>query len=313
MSSQITTAFVEQYKSNVMDLVQQKGSRLRSAVMTDTVNGKKKFYEQVGTTQAQLRTSRHADSPLVNTPHLRRSMTLEDYEWGDLIDNADRVRLLIDPTDAYARNAAWAMGRAMDDVIIAAVRGTSYTGVSGATSVLWSAQDGTSGTTDQHVDVDVGVDTDHTGLNIQKLIQAREILRGNEVDDDEELFCVVNAQMMGSLLNQTQVTSADYNSVKALVRGELDTYLGFKFIHSERGGLSANTSGNTAATDQACWCWAKSGIQLGIGADIKASIAPRADKSFSTYVYYSMTLGATRLEEKKIVEIACHPDGQPEN
>ena len=280
MSSQITTAFVEQYKSNVMDLVQQKGSRLRNSVMVDTVVGKKKFYEQVGTTNAQLRTSRHADSPLVNTPHLRRSMTLEDYEWGDLIDNADRVRLLIDPTDAYARNAAWAMGRAMDDVIIAAVSGTSYTGVSGGTSVLWSAQDGTSGTTDQHVDVDVGVDTDHTGLNIQKLIEAREILSTNEVDGDEELFCVVNAQMMGSLLNQTQVTSADYNSVKALVRGELDTFLGFKFIHSERGGLSANTSGNTVATDQACWCWAKSGIQLGIGADIKASIAPRADKSF---------------------------------
>lgn len=313
MSSQITTAFVEQYKSNVMDLVQQKGSRLRNTVMVDTVVGKKKFYEQVGTTNAQLRTSRHADSPLVNTPHLRRSMTLDDYEWGDLIDNADRVRLLIDPTDAYARNAAWAMGRAMDDVIVAAVRGTSYTGVSGGTSVLWSAQDGTSGTTDQHVDVDVGVDADHTGLNIQKLIEAREILSTNEVDGDEELFCVVNAQMMGSLLNQTQVTSADYNSVKALVRGELDTFLGFKFIHSERGGLSANTSGNTVASDQACWCWAKSGIQLGIGADIKASIAPRADKSFSTYVYYSMTLGATRLEEKKIVEIACHPDGKPED
>ena len=51
----------------------------------------------------------------------------------------------------------------------------------------------------------------------------------------------------------------------------------------------------------------KSGVQLGIGADIKASIAPRADKSFSTYIYYAMTLGATRLEEKKIVEIACDP------
>ena len=310
MSSQITTAFVEQYKSNVMDLVQQKGSRLRNAVMSDTVVGKKKFFEQVGTTNAQLRTSRHADSPLVNTPHLRRSMTLEDYEWGDLIDNADRVRLLIDPQDAYARNAAWAMGRAMDDVIIAAVRGTAYTGVSGGTSGLWSAQDGTLGTTDQHVDVDFGATADaHKGLSIAKLIQAREILSTNEVDGDEELFCVANAQMMSSLLNQTEIQSADYNSVKALVRGEIDTFLGFKFIHSERGGLSANTSGDTVATDQACWCWAKSGIQLGIGADIKASIAPRADKSFSTYIYYSMSLGATRLEEKKIVEIACHPDG----
>ena len=305
MSNQITTAFVEQYKNNVMDLVQQKGSRLRSAVMNDTVQGKKKFYEQVGTTNAQLRTSRHADSPLVNTPHLRRSMTLEDYEWGDLIDNSDRVRLLIDPQDAYARNAAWAMGRAMDDVIISAVKGTAYTGVSGGTSVAWTAQ------TDQMVDVDFGVTADaHKSLSISKLIQAKEILLGNEVGTDEELFCVVNAQMLGSLLGQTEIQSADYNSVKALVRGEVDTFLGFKFIHSERGGLSTNTEGDTVATDQACWCWAKSGVQLGIGQDVKASIAPRADKSFSTYIYYSMCLGATRLEEKKVVEIACHPDGE---
>jgi len=299
MSSQITTAFVEQYKNNVMDLVQQKGSRLRSAVMTDTVQGKKKFYEQVGTTEAQLRTSRHADSPLVNTPHLRRSMTLEDYEWGDLIDNADRVRLLIDPQDAYARNAAWAMGRAMDDVIFAAMRGTAYTGVSGGDSTTWTGQTG------QHVAVTVqeGSDSGDMGLNVDKLIEARKILRANEVGPEEELFCAVNAQMLSNLLRETSVTSADYNTVKALVRGEVDTFLGFKFIHTERGGLLNHDT----TTDQSCWCWAKSGIQLGIGADVKASIAPRADKSFSTYVYYSMTLGATRLEEKKIVEIACDP------
>ena len=283
MSSQVTTAFVEQYKSNVMDLVQQKGSRLRSAVMSDTVQGKKKFYEQVGTTNAQLRTSRHADSPLVNTPHLRRSMTLEDYEWGDLIDNADRVRLLIDPTDAYARNAAWAMGRAMDDVIISALLGTSYTGVSGGTSTaLPSTQK---------------IAHNSTGLTIEKLITARKIFNSNDLDTDEQLYMAVNAAMLEDLLLETEVQSADYNTVKALVRGEIDTFLGFKFIHTERLGTDATPN-------RQCIAWAKSGIQLGIGADIKASVAPRADKSFSTYVYYSMCLGATRLEEEKVVEIA---------
>ena len=284
MSSQVTTAFVEQYKSNVMDLVQQKGSRLRSAVMSDTVQGKKKFYEQVGTTNAQLRTSRHADSPLVNTPHLRRSMTLEDYEWGDLIDNADRVRLLIDPTDAYARNAAWAMGRAMDDVIITALLGTSYTGVSGGTSTaLPSTQK---------------IAHNSTGLTIEKLITARKIFNSNDLDTDEQLYMAVNAAMLEDLLLETEVQSADYNTVKALVRGEIDTFLGFKFIHTERLGTDATPN-------RQCIAWAKSGIQLGIGADIKASVAPRADKSFSTYVYFCMSIGATRLEEKKVVEIAC--------
>tara|TARA_R100001082_G_scaffold13116_1_gene6791 strand:- start:3480 stop:4346 length:867 start_codon:yes stop_codon:yes gene_type:complete len=286
MSSQVTTAFVEQYKSNVMDIVQQKGSRLRSAVMTDTVQGKKKFVEQVGTTNAQLRTSRHADSPLVNTPHLRRSLTLDDYEWGDLIDNADRVRLLIDPTDAYARNAAWAMGRAMDDVIITAMLGSAYTGVSGGTeTVLPSGQKIAAGT---------------TGFTLDKLIEAREILMTNEVSPDEELYVALNANHMSDLLANTSVTSSDFASVKALVRGEINSYMGFNFIHSER--LTG------AAADRKAIAWAKSGVQLGIGADIRASIAPRADKSFSTYVYYSMSLGATRLEEEKVVEIGVKED-----
>ena len=283
MSSQITTAFVEQYKNNVMDLVQQKGSRLRNAVMTDTVVGNKRFFEQVGTTNAQLRTSRHADSPLVNTPHLRRSLTLDDYEWGDLIDNADRVRLLIDPQDAYARNAAWAMGRAMDDVIISAMLGTAKTGVSGG----------------DDTDLPAGQKIAHggTGLTIEKLITAKKMFKANDLDPDEQLYMAVNAAMLEDLLLESEIQSADYNTVKALVRGEVDTFMGFKFIHTER--LT-----NDSTPRRQCIAWAKSGVQLGIGADIKASIAPRADKSFSTYVYYSMSLGATRLEEEKVVEIA---------
>ena len=284
MSSQVTTAFVEQYKSNVMSLVQQKGSRLRGSVSVDSaVNGKRKFTEQVGTTNAQLRTSRHSDSPLVNTPHLRRSLTLADYEWGDLIDDADKVRLLIDPTSAYAQNAAWAMGRAMDDVVITAALGTAYTGVSGGTSTaLPSGQKIVHG---------------GTGLTIEKLIEARKIFNSNDLDQDEQLYCAVNAAMLEDLLLESEIQSADYNTVKALVRGEIDTFLGFKFIHTER--LT-----NDSTPNRQCICWAKSGIELGIGADIKSSIASRADKSFSTYVYYAMSIGATRLEEEKVVEIA---------
>ena len=95
--------------------------------------------------------------------------------------------------------------------------------------------------------------------------------------------------------------------ITTLVRGDIDTFMGFKFIASERLGVLNHANNNDAITDESCFCWAKSGIQLGIGADVKASIAPRADKSFSTYIYYSMCIGATRLEEKKIVEIACDP------
>ena len=115
MSVQITTAFVNQFSSNVALLSQQRGSILRAAVSEESVTGEKAFFDQVGASSAVKRTSRHGDTPLVETPHSRRQVTLDTYEWGDLIDDSDKVRMLIDPTSTYAQAAASAIGRSMDD------------------------------------------------------------------------------------------------------------------------------------------------------------------------------------------------------
>ena len=93
MSVQITTAFVEQYKGNVEHLVQQKGSRLRSSVRVETVTGKNAFFEQLGTTSASKRTSRHSDTPRLDVPHARRRVSLVDFDWADLIDREDQIRM----------------------------------------------------------------------------------------------------------------------------------------------------------------------------------------------------------------------------
>lgn len=80
MSVQVTTAFVEQYKANVYHLTQQKGSKLRRAVRVESVTGKNAYYEQLGATSARKRTSRHSDTPRMDTPHSRRRVSLEDYD-----------------------------------------------------------------------------------------------------------------------------------------------------------------------------------------------------------------------------------------
>ena len=96
MSSQITTAFVQQYSNNVSMLSQQKGSLLRKAVEIESVVGKNSFFDQVGAATAQKRVSRHSDTPQIDTPHARRRVSLVDYEYADLIDNQDKIRTLID-------------------------------------------------------------------------------------------------------------------------------------------------------------------------------------------------------------------------
>ena len=284
MSVQITTAFVEQYKSNVFHLAQQKGSRLRDAVRTETVVGKAHFFERIGSTAALKRTSRHSDTPRVDTPHSRRKVTMDDYDWADLIDNEDKVRMLISPSSEYAQAGAWAMGRAMDDAIIDAASGNAFGGVAGGSTVaLPSAQKIVHGS---------------AGLSVTKLIEAKEILDANSVDPEEPRYCVVTSKQLSDLLAITQITSADFNSVKALVQGEIDTVMGFKFIRTER--LDTNSSSNRLVL-----AFAQSGIGLAVGQDINTRISERADKNYATQVFLSMTIGATRIEDEKVVEIEC--------
>lgn len=284
MSIQITTAFVEQYKSNVFHLAQQKGSRLRDAVRSESVTGKSHFFERIGSTAALKRTSRHADTPRVDTPHSRRRVTMEDYDWADLIDQEDKVRMLISPQSEYAKAGAYAMGRAMDDAIIAAATGNAYAGVSGGTSVALPAG--------QKIAVA------SSGLSVTKLISAKEILDGADVDPDEERYLICSAKQISDLLALTQITSADYNSVKALVQGQIDTFMGFKFIRSERLGLDGSSNRQVLA-------FTKSAIGLAVGKDMSTKISERADKNYATQVFLSMTIGATRVEDEKVVEIAC--------
>jgi hypothetical protein len=270
-------------------LSQQMGSLLRGAVDVESVVGKNAFFDQVGKTTAVLRASRHADTPQIDTPHSRRRVSLADYEWADLIDNADKVRLLIDPTSSYAKAAAAAMGRAMDDVIIAALGGTAYTGETGSTSVpLPAGQKPYSGSNQ----------TD--GLTVAKLLAAKKTLDLADVDPSLPRFIVCGPTQISDLLNTTEVKSSDFNTVKALAQGQLDSFLGFKFIVSNRLKFDA-----TNTDDRLAYAFTADAIKLAVGQDVVARIDERADKSYSTQVYYSMSIGATRMEEEKVVEIAC--------
>lgn len=300
MSVQITTAFVEQYKANVYHLTQQKGSKLRRAVEVETVVGKNAFFEQMGSTAAQIRTSRHADTPRMDTPHSRRRVSLADYEWADLVDQEDQVRMLINPTSKYAEAAAMAMGRSIDDVIVAAADGVAYTGVSGATSTSYD--------TSMTVDVQVrwaGVSADDCGLNVAKILEAAERLGQNDVDPDEEKFMVVNARQINSLLQDNRISSHDYNVVKPLVSGQVSMFGGFTIIPCNRIGVDSNS-------DDKVLYWAKGGLKLAIGKDITTRISERADKGYAMQAYACMSIGATRMEEVRVGYIECDPDGGPD-
>lgn len=290
MSLTVDVAYVNQYRANVTMLVQQKGSRLRPFVRVEAQNAEFEFYDRIGATDAVEITGRHQDTPLVSTPHDRRRVSLRDFDWADLIDRQDKLRMLMDPTSAYAQNAVYAMGRKMDDIIIEAALGTAYSGKSGATTVAFTAAN------------IVAKDYVETGsvansnLTIGKLRRAKEILDAYDNDPDEARIMTVTANSLHSLLRNIEVTSQDYNTVKALVEGKIETFMGFNFVRTQR--LT-----NNAAGFRQHLAWVQSKLLLAISQDPMIDVGPRRDKRNSVQVYVAMGLGGTRMEEEGVVSV----------
>lgn len=305
MSFQITTAFVKQFGANVFHLSQQKGSRLRNFVRNETQVGESRFFDRIGLVVAQELTTRHSDTPQIDTPHSRRRVTLTDFVHADLVDNVDKLRMLQDPTSDYSKTFMWAMGRAMDDKIIANADGNAFGGVDGATTVAHPNEQKLAS-----VDAAAGAN-----LNVQALRRAKKLFDEDDVDPSIRRYIAHTASQSEALLTETEITSSDFNTVKALVQGEIETFLGFTYIRLERlllqsGTLAFDTTAGTVGAGggdadgfRRVLAWAQDGLLLSIAQDMQAEITRRADKNFSTQVFARMSIGSTRMEEEKVVVI----------
>lgn len=284
MSFQITEAFVQQFADNFRHVAQQTMSRFETRVTIEpNIVGMSKSVNRLGQRTAKRRTTRHGDTPINDQPHSTRFVDLFDWEDGDMIDDQDKIRMLIDPTSDYVKAMVASLNRAKDDVII-----SSMGGLSRATTgniILPATQK-----------IAVG----GTGLTKAKIIQARKLFRRNEADNHngEELFITYTASAAADILADATLTSADYLAGKFLQDGDVEgKWMGFTWIPSERTPLSGST--------RLLYAWAKSGVTLGKGADITTKVGEDPGKGFNTRVYAKMSIGSVRVEEEKVVEIAA--------
>lgn len=293
MPDAITVASVQQYKANVELLLQQQDSRLRNAVTVGSYVGKAaSVVEQFGEATAVERTSRHADTPLLDLSQSKRWVFPKDYEWASLIDNQDRLRAIIELTSPYAMAGAAAMNRVMDDVILAAIFGTNFIGENGTTSETF----GTVGS--GAFDVGVNVGGTASSLNVAKLQNSiRLLMTANRGELNEPAYGAISSFEHDALLKEMQIVNKDYGNSAVLVDGKVSKFMGVNFIITERLTI---TSGNRLVP-----IWLKSGMHLGMWEGVTAKITERNDKGHATQVYLSMTLGATRTQLGKQVRVSC--------
>lgn len=284
---------VRQYADTIMLLLQQQGSRLRPAVTEATYKGEQASpVDQFGLVEMQEVTTRFEEMTRTDADADRRWLFPSSFDLMQLADHFDLLKNLNDPKGKYVQNALFAAGRRIDRTLIAGMLGTNKTGVQGATSTTFLSGN--------VVDVAEGASV-NTGMTVAKLIKAKELLLGHNVDvDNDPLYCGITAKENTSLLKEAQVISLDYNERPVLVDGKIRGFMGFNFIHSELFGETLSSG------DHQCLAWAKSGVHLGLWEDTRTDVSQRKDlKGLPWQVYVWITLGATRLEEKKVVNIKC--------
>lgn len=300
---------VKQYSSNVFHLSQQKASRLAPFVRRETQNSEESFYDRIGAVKAMKKTGRHSDVTFQDTPHSRRRVTTEDYFYADLVDKEDKLRIIMNPESEYAQAAKMSLGREMDDVIVDAALGLAYTGKEGGSTAALENK--------HKVACFDGATTTGVGLNIESLRAIKKKFFQNEVEEGD-LYFAISAEQLDNMLGDDKIINSDYAVVKALVQGDIDSYMGFKFIRLERlpltdaaitydvtnGSVGAGT-GTLPAGARRVFAWKRDGLLLSTANSVKARITERPDKHYAHQVYAEMAIGAVRMEEEKVVEVFC--------
>ena len=284
--------FTTQFDSNWKHLVQQKNSKLKEYVTIDSIEGKEKSYNQIDATSMTQIVHRSGDTRISDQAMAKRWIRPQQYDCAKLVDEWDEQLLgeVVLPTSPIIQSHAQAYARTCDSIIIGALGGTAYTGTTGTTATVLPAG--------QKVAVNYveSGTAANSGLTIAKLRAAKFLFDSNEIDEEEERIMVVSAKQLQDLLRTIEVTSQDYNSVRALVDGALNTFMGFKFRRSQLLGK--------VSTVRSCYAYVKSGVILA-ERGLKTHMDVRTDLSHSLQIRSVASLAAVRMEEKKVVEIAC--------
>ena len=296
MTINIPTHFVEQYTTNVAHLLQIQGGKMRPYVTEGSYKGEGgAAVDQFGAVEMNEIVSRFQPMGRVDAAVDRRWVYPVDYSLPQMVDSFDKLRLMIDPQGPLAQAAIKGVGRKMDEVIFDAFFADAKTGKQGGSTETFD-------TTNDRVDAAIGAAAD-TGLNVDKIIEGLRLLENNDVDlEMEKPILAITPTQHANLKRQTQVINTDYFTKGGAPvlsgDGRVTEFAGVKIVVSRL--VPSN------ASYRLCPLWVPSGMHLGVWEDVKARVDQRADIEGVPYQLYThMTIGATRLEGGRVIQIEC--------
>lgn len=277
MSISLSNAFVTLFDAEVKQAYQGQAKLVPAVRQRRGVEGSTVKFPKVGKGVATIRVPQTDVTPL-NVGFSSVTLTLADYNAAEYSDIFSQQKVNFDERQELVQVVANAMGRRQDQMILDALAASS---------------------TSLTVSNDIG--GSDSNMNITKLREAKRLMDKNNVPPDGR-HIIIHANGLANLLSETSVTSSDFNSVKALVQGELNTYLGFTFhVLGDRseGGLAIDGS-----LDRSCFAFHKDAVGYGEGIAMRTEINYVAEKT-SWLVNEIFSAGAIAIDDEGIVKITC--------
>ena len=277
MAVQISNAFVPLFDSEVKQAYQ--GQRLLTGVTRERTNveGSTVKFPKIGKGTATIRVPQTDVTPL-NVSYSQVTATMEDYIAAEYSDIFNQQKVNFNERQELVQVVSGAIGRRMDQVILDALA---------------------AGSTSNTVSNDIrGTDSN---LNVAKLREAKRLLDQDNVPMDGRTI-LVHANSLTALLGETEVTSSDFNSVRALVTGELNTFLGFRFItfgDRDEGGLPVDGS-----SDRTLYAFHRDAVGMAIGMNMSTRVDYIAEKT-SFLVASMFSAGSVLIDGEGLVKLTC--------
>jgi len=275
MAVGISNAFVQLFDAEVKQAYQSSRALAGLTRERTNVEGNQVKFPKIGKGTATVRVPQTDVTPL-NVTYSQVTATMSDYIAAEYSDIFSQQKVNFDERRELVQVVGNAIGRRMDQLVLDALNAS-------ATSLTVATTIGGAG----------------TNMNIEKLIEAKKLLDANNVPSEGRCM-IIHANNLAGMLGETEITSADFATVKALVSGEVDTFMGFKFVtlgDRDEGGLPLPST-------RTCFAFHKDAVGMGIGMNQKSEINYVPEKT-SFLVSSMFSAGAVAIDDEGIVKISC--------
>ena len=296
MSTSIGTTFdqawINTYETNLRHALQQMDSKLANAVEFGTMEGEKHRFTFIGAAEMHEVIDRMEKTVFQDTKFENRWVFHRFFNHAWMFDrNMDVKKMLTDPQSDKLKSAVAAARRQKDAVIIEAFDKTVRSGKDAEKSVAFDAST-------QEIGVQFGGST-NSGLTMKKLHELRARMDEAEVDPNAPQYLAISPRVLQKFLEtEKEMSSSEYNSVKALINGDLNHFMGFEWI---RTNMLKDTEGV-----RSCFAWSKPAIKLAVSMDVRLlGPTPHADYNLNDVYLVEMGFDAVRLYDPAVFRIQC--------